>query len=456
MIKRQLRNNRIFYGLLLSIGLFHIIFILPCRADKSESYLDYKENGLAAMEVTFEKIKKNHGNDGALNEYLQRVELVDQIALLLIEGFESTRSDSLNSLLGDIVDIPGSHQKVHQVRAMRATEVLSEYSNHFSKTISFSSLSKDEINFLRKYYNTFAKMAGKYIAQRGQTVFAIDKTFGNDILELCLVMPFLHVHDEKWSQDDIDILPAWMKTKSNFLVLELFSLHVRRPFTAYQFSLYSNKKKEGLSQAYSDYLLSAAESRIKHRDFHAGLHCIRIGIAQAEAARKNDTAIELRYRISDTLARIGHPGLAAKEILQLMERYPTCSSWGKAAMFRIKYLYEAGDFKAIANEAPKYCEEKRCQSFLAQILYMSWVTHRRLNQPDISSKLADQFLEKFPTHALGADIHFASAMTAMASGDYEEASRLLEIIEYNYPKSRTQKKVKKIRERLSKMSSKDK
>jgi len=107
---------------------------------------------MATREVAFEKIKRDHRSDGTLEDYLQRVELVDQIAFLLIEGFESTRSDSLNSLLDDIVDLSGSHQKAPQVRAMRATEVLSEYSDRFGKTISFSSLSKHEISFLRKHY----------------------------------------------------------------------------------------------------------------------------------------------------------------------------------------------------------------------------------------------------------------------------------------------------------------
>jgi len=442
----------------LSMAIFVVLISGICLADQRQSYQEFKQTALSSFEDQFSRLQKSHKDDGVLVSFSQRLELVDTVAQLLVESFESTRSDSLNSLLGDIVSISDSAlKKPSQIGIMRAPDILSEYSSRFDTTISFSSLSKNEMIFLRKYYDTFAKMAGKYIAQRGRTVFAIDKTFGNNILELCLIMPFLHIPDEKWSQEDIGVLPAWMKTQSNLTVLELFSLHVRRPFTAYQISLSSGKgsQKRGVPQAYSDYLLSAAESRIKHRDFHAGLHCIRIGIKQAEASKKNETAIELRYRISDTLARIGHPGLAAKEILQLMKRYPTCSSWGRAAMFRIKYLYEAGDFNSIVNEAPEYREDKRCQNDLAQILYMSWVTHRRLNQADIASKLADQFLEKFPTHSLGADIHFASAMTAMASGDYEETSRLLEIIEYKYPKSRIQKKVKRIRERLSKMSSKD-
>ena len=47
-------------------------------------------------------------------------------------------------------------------------------------------------------------------------------------------------------------------------------------------------------------------------------------------------------------------------------------------------------------------------------------------------------------------MYFASAMTAMASGDYEEADRLLEIVEYNYPSSRILQRVKGIRNRLEK------
>ena len=49
-----------------------------------------------------------------------------------------------------------------------------------------------------------------------------------------------------------------------------------------------------------------------------------------------------------------------------------------------------------------------------------------------------------------ADIYFASAMTALAASDYDQALRMIEIIEYRYPQSRIINKVKQIKQRLEK------
>ena len=57
-------------------------------------------------------------------------------------------------------------------------------------------------------------------------------------------------------------------------------------------------------------------------------------------------------------------------------------------------------------------------------------------------------LERFAP--LAADMYFSSAMTALASSDYSEAARLLEIVQYRYPESRLQGRVSQIQLRLQK------
>ena len=421
-------------------------------AERQENYELIKREELAQFSGELTRLRTLHEKDGALESFFRRLELVDEVTQLLIESFEASRSDSLNSVLGDIAEMSDIALPVlPSKKIMRASGILSEYSDIFREALLLSSLAKEEADFLRNYYDTAARLAGKYLARRGQMVSAINKQSGVDVLELCLVMPFLHLSDQQWTTEDIESLPKWMKTDDNIAALERFALRVRRPFTAYQFSLFNRKSDiKGREFTYPDYLLSAAESRIKHRDYHVAIYCIRIGIEQAEQVKKEDTATELRFSLSDLLSNIGHSGLAAKEILELMESYPQCPDWGKAAMLRIKYLYEAADFKAIAAEANEYQSDSRCSNRLAQILYMSWVTHRRLNDLETAQKIEQQFLKQYSKHPLGADMYFASAMTAMASGNYEEAGRLLEIVEYQYPKSRIQQKVKKIRQRLEK------
>ena len=119
-------------------------------------------------------------------------------------------------------------------------------------------------------------------------------------------------------------------------------------------------------------------------------------------------------------------------------------------MLRLKYHYESQQYDTIIEEAPTYQTDPRSKSYLPQILYISWVTHRRENRTDEAEQLQKTFLEKFPGHPLGADMFFASAMTALAASDYDEAQRLLDIIEYRYPESRILPKAKQIKNRIQK------
>ena len=125
-------------------------------------------------------------------------------------------------------------------------------------------------------------------------------------------------------------------------------------------------------------------------------------------------------------------------------------------MLTLKYLYEAKQFDQVAKESAKYRADTRSEAYLPQILYISWVTHRREGNAETAEKLQEMFLKKFPQHPLGADMHFSSAMSALANGNYAEALRLLEIVEYRYPKSRIASKVKKLQERLWKSQSGEK
>jgi tetratricopeptide (TPR) repeat protein len=187
---------------------------------------------------------------------------------------------------------------------------------------------------------------------------------------------------------------------------------------------------------------------ITDREYHAGIHCLKVGIELAEQEKREEQAIDLHLQLADVLNNAGHAPLAAEEIKQTLDKYVKSSEYGKVATLRLKYLYEAGQFDKILEEAPTYQADERCKPYLPQIIYISWVAHRRENKLAEADKLQKDFLEKFPEHPLAADLYFAAAMTALAKSDYEEASRLLEIIQYRYPKSKIIDKAKQIQERL--------
>ena len=439
----------------LAIWLSCIVLLMTCNTlstDIDQDFADYKREALAPYKTEFEKIKEAHKDDPDLVKFCERIDLIDEITAGLIERFQSIRASSLDNLLNDIVAMPRQAPIAEiQEHTMSAEEMLMEYQDKFSVGLSVPTLTKPEIETLRDYYDVTARTAGRYIAKRGKVIEGIDPVNAIDVLELCLVIPFLHVPDENWSQLEIQYLPKWMKTNENLQKIELFTLRLKRPFTAYKF-VASKRPMLGAqnSIAYLNYLKSAARKVINNRDYHAGIHCLRMAIELAETENKHDESLSLGFQLAKVISNAGHLRLAADQMKGLLEKYPKSNRYGEAAMLRMKYLYEVGMYSQILAEAEGYQQDKRCSSYLPQILYISWVTHRREDLSDQADELQKLFLERFADHPLGADMYFASAMTALAASDYDEAARLLEIIQYRYPKSRIIKKTREIQKRISK------
>jgi hypothetical protein len=237
-------------------------------------------------------------------------------------------------------------------------------------------------------------------------------------------------------------------------MIESFALSVKRPLAAYQFALFQKSAidKAGRTLPPIDYLRAAAGKLTAASEYHAAIHCLKIAIDLSDTAGRAEDAVALHLQRAEVLSNIGHPKLAAEEAKSLLLKYAESPSFGRAAMLRLKYLYEAEQLQSIAEEAPKYAEDRRAVTHLPQILYIHWQTLRRLDRGDDMKKIQNLFLSRFPEHPLGADMYFASAMNALAAFNYQEAARMLDVIEYRYPKSKIVPKVKEIQGRLRKMS----
>lgn len=423
-------------------------------AEKMEDFTAYQHQKLSKHEERFAEIRTNHPDDLSLEKFCQRLSLIEEVTRCLIQQFEAAKSSSLTDLLGDMV--PGSPSSSVSSRTaatmMPAREIVRFYQESFQESLPLPDLPEAEIQILRDYYAAAAQAAGSYIAERGQAVIIMPDQNGREVMELCLVIPFLHVPDADWSKQQIQQLPQAMQGPSYWQMMEEFALSLQRPFTAYFFALQQRGPDQNID--YLSYLQATAEKLIHTQGYYPALCCLREGIAQADQ-NENQTfpvAITLHFRYAEVLNQIGHAQLAAEEMKTFLNRYPDHSNYGKAAMLRVKYLYEAGLYAEILQEGSSYLSQENCQTYLPQILYICWVTSRRENQQETTEEYQEKFLEQFPEHPLGADMYFASAMSALAASDYPEAERLLEIIEYRYPQSKILGKAKEIQERIKKIS----
>jgi len=422
-------------------------------ADNILNFEDYKRKALAPYAAKFEKIKTTHKNDPQVAEFCEHVELIENVTTCLIDQFQTIRASSLNDLLDDIIIMSeeDASSEFHK-SAMSAKEILTEYQMPFANELSLPSLVKAETETLRNYCSIAATLGSKYIANYGKIAADINETYAIDILELYLVMPFLYVVNQDWSEREIEILPEWMKTKKHLQTMEYFSLLLKRPWSAYCFALY-NKQHHNDPNTFIDYgvyLAAMAKKLAQNSDFSASVYCFSLAIKLAEKAAQHDIVADLYFHRAKVLYSTGHFTPAAEHMKSILTSYPEFSYYAEVAMLRVKYLYEAGLYKEILQEAPGFREDNRCLAYLPQIIYISWLTSRDQNLPEQAEKLQEIFLKKFPEHILAKDMYFALAMAALSAGNYNESLHLLKIIEYRYPELPVVEKVKDIQEQIKK------
>lgn len=420
------------------------------RADVVADFKAHKANALAQYQAGFDSLVAEHPDDPAMALFKERLALIDEVAIPILERFQYARKRSLDTLLDDLVPQPENAAGAPgPAAAMSGAEIIAEYEEAFRAGLRAPAVNEKDMAVLKAYYDVSAKAAGRFVAEQGRFIEAVDRAGATDILQLCLVVPLLHIDDAQWSQQTIADMPSWMTMPTNLAILEDFALQLCRPQTAYQFKTAQCAQAKRQEPTYGIYLLDAGEKKIGSREFYAGIHCLKTGLAVAESGGDAQTTISLRFRLAEIYRDSGHALLAAEQIKTLMDTHPDSDQWGRAAMLRLKYLYEASQFEKVVVEFKPILSNPAAKGYLPQVMYIGWVACRRINDMTAADKVQADFLKQFPKHPLAADMYFASAMTSLAASDYEEASRLLEIVEYRFPNSRLQAKVKQIRERLN-------
>lgn len=430
-----------------------IVSAVASAADTAKDFEAYEQAALASLQPEFDRITSAHADDPAVQMFQRRIKTVRRLGKELTASFGSVKSSAFDDLLRDVVPAPPRSAPPGQAQSMiAATAILAEYQPLFAEAVPTPQVTPAELKVLRTYYDTAVTAAASFIAERGRIVAAINEDAEREIIELCAVVPFLHVPDEHWSEQHLKRLPKWMRAADPLAKLEHLALRVDRLNTAYHCAHFdeSAAAKPGDKPDYLDYLEAAAVQMADAREYHAAIRCYRESVERAAADDDSKHAAELRFKFARLLGKIGHPPLAADEMTNVMAQAPDDITFAKAAMLRLKYLFEARQFDDIMAEAPALIEDEKSASYRPQIIYITWVTNRRKDKHDRADRLQQQFLKRYPKHPLAADIYFSTAMTALAAADYAEAARLLEIIQYRFPDSSLQKRVKEIQERMQK------
>jgi len=425
--------------------------LASAKAGQADRYAAHMAKSLAESKAEVEAALAKYSDRAEVKEYGQRLALIDKAALALIERIDKVKSEALARMLRDKpkVEPVGEAQVAKSVGSGDAVRIYSEFSDEFAKPVALRDIPDEEKGLLQRHYASSFAAAKQYVARVGASAAALQSEAEREVLEPCAVLPMLATPDSAWTVKDVDGLPKWMIKRQALRSLESLAVSIPRPLTALAMAQRATARTWTPAEK-CNYLAGNLQRLIaSHSHYAAKLWCQAL-IKLAEKLGVGQQATEARCQMAQLHEKSGSPLLAAMEAKSAMDTWPKSPAWGKAATLRLKNLYAARRFKQVNEEAEKYIADKRAKSYLPQVIYISWVARRRQGETKAAAQLQKKFLEQFPEHPLGADMYFASAMGSLADGDYDEASRLLEIVEYRYPNSKSAVKAKELQERLAK------
>ncbi len=405
--------------------------------------------------LSYQTISRKYANHPQMQAFKRRLELINDVKKDIEQSFTQQRQQALDNLLDDTLGTDLSLAPVSQSSKLEikisAVDLLKKYSKQFSTSLEADAFAEDEQTVLLKEYSRQIRKVSDQVAQRAQSVAAANPDQAMRVMALSLVLPLLHVPDEYWQVKDLEGLPGWVQESINLVRLEDFALRAHRPMTAYVFASESfSTTNESETRDLKTYLEEAGGRLLREERYDDAIQCFEV--AKADALKRDDYEYvnETIFREAQILDDIGRHEDAVAMIQPLLTHETKGNTFGKAAMLHLKYLYSGKNYGQVLNASVKYQEDERSQNYLPQILYITWVAARLGNAQTLADVTRKKFVKTFPDHILAADMYFSQAMNSLARSDYQDCQRIIEYIIYKYPNSRLIKRVKEIKERITK------
>jgi tetratricopeptide (TPR) repeat protein len=298
------------------------------------------------------------------------------------------------------------------------------------------------------------RAASKCMLEAGKGTVPANDQARREIVEKSSLIALLAVPDEAWSGEDVKALPEWVRRDQNLAMLELLALHIKRPQTAYQVSLHAAVVPANTGTAketYAQYLSRSAESLKKSHEYDLAVYCLQTGLASFAGRKEPDATAELRCQLATVLDAMGHPELAVEQTQQALADGGVSALRGKLAAMQLMYLYRARRFSDVTKEGPVYMRDPKCEAYMPYVLYVQWLALRSQDEMEQAGKVQREFLSKFASHSLAADMYYASAIDAINQGNLEGASQFLDRVDGLDPNLLWKPKVRSLRESIKQM-----
>jgi outer membrane protein assembly factor BamD (BamD/ComL family) len=121
----------------------------------------------------------------------------------------------------------------------------------------------------------------------------------------------------------------------------------------------------------------------------------------------------------------------------------------RAALARILYLFQDGQFAQVCDEAAAYGKKPELAACRARLLYARWLASLRLGRSTEEQSLRATFLAEFPDDPMVPKMLYCLLCRALAGGDPDQAAGYMDRIEKRYPQSEATAHVREIRRAMA-------
>lgn len=430
---------------------FLLVVLLPigmARGGTSEATA-IRLKACAATQPDYDRIAAAWKDDPGIRAYRVRLEKLDSTASSVLQDLGLYHDTFLQNSLATVGGAKSTAGQGAKRKPIGAAAIFTGAATEWNERLPLPPAKDADRQVLVAYYDAGFLALKQVILARAQRCLGVGDT--GEVVRLAFVFPLLGTGEADWTASSADSLPAWMSRPDAIRAMEDLALHARRPRTAYQMHLRLKlpATKPADESSFARYVREASDALCRAKDYPAAISCLDTAIRAGDSTHDGAATLDLRFRLAEIRSGTGDPDAAAEEVKKVLSLTADPDVHGRAALLRLKYLYEAKHFPQASAEAGSFKKDPNCASYLPQILYIAWVADRQSGSDGVEKQWRDEFLARFPDHPLGADMYFASAMNSLAAGEYDESLRLLEFIEHRYPQAGIIEQVHELKQRLS-------
>jgi tetratricopeptide (TPR) repeat protein len=392
----------------------------------------------------FKALLEEKPENPALVLLAKRLSVAEQIRALVTTGVRPSQRELLEGIPG-MADL-GLPPPASADRAAPASFLPPARKVYWTRVEAFTDkpvsegLSTPQTAFCDRYYDLRMQ---DLIMEVGRQVVMTDPNCSENVCH-ALVLPLLHLHgrDDDWEQMEPLLAlfsPEMLDVLSRFVLLQIERCQAATAVAAY--------RARAMNKRFSParWALDAADACVADRRPDLAEQLLRM---VAATAGDRDSVAQLQLRAAESYARCGDQDTAAQICERILADLPDISFYGRIKAMRLGYLAREDRVEQVIVETRSALQDPRCESYVAQVLYLRWWALRKTDRLEEAAQIAQRLLEQYPDSPCAAPVLLERATDALAHQEYDRCRELLTRLARDFAGSESAARARDILARL--------